>query len=70
MSTSKLIDSSTAFLFEIPRSNSPLVVQELQIGGSRACASSLLLQRVLDGALEVVEFADQPVEPVCRKFRQ
>jgi hypothetical protein len=31
MGTSKLIDSSAAFLFEVPGLNSPLVVQELQI---------------------------------------
>jgi hypothetical protein len=36
MGTRKLIDSSTAFLFEVPGSNSPQVVQELQIGGTRA----------------------------------
>jgi hypothetical protein len=36
MGTSKIIDSSAAFLFEVPGSNSPLVVQELQIGGARA----------------------------------
>jgi hypothetical protein len=36
MGTSKLIDSSAAFLFEVPGSNSPLVVQELQIGGTSA----------------------------------
>jgi hypothetical protein len=35
MGTGKLIDSSAAFLFEVPGSNSPLVVQELQIGGTR-----------------------------------
>ena len=34
MGTSKLINSGTAFLFEVPGSNSPLVVQELQIGGT------------------------------------
>ena len=34
MGTSKLIDSSAAFLFEVPDSNSPLVAQELQIGGT------------------------------------
>jgi len=32
--TSKHIDSSAAFLFEVPGSNSPLVLQELQIGGT------------------------------------
>jgi hypothetical protein len=32
--THKLIDSSAAFLFEVPEQNSPLVVQELQIGGT------------------------------------
>jgi hypothetical protein len=32
MGTSNLIDPSTAFLFEVPERNSPLVVQELQIG--------------------------------------
>jgi hypothetical protein len=31
MGTGKPIDSSAAFLFEVPGSNSPLVVQELQI---------------------------------------
>ena len=36
MGTSKLIDSSAAFLFEAPEQNSPLVVQELQIGGTSA----------------------------------
>jgi hypothetical protein len=35
MSTSKLIVSSAAFLFEVPEQSSPLVVQELQIGGTR-----------------------------------
>jgi hypothetical protein len=39
MGTSKLIDSSAAFLFEVPGSNSPLVVQELQIGGTRMMAA-------------------------------
>ena len=34
MGTSKLIDSNAAFLFEVPGLNSPLVVQELQIGGT------------------------------------
>jgi hypothetical protein len=34
MDTSKLIDSSTASLFEVPGSNSPLVVQELRTGGT------------------------------------
>jgi hypothetical protein len=36
MGTSRLIDSSAAFLFEVPGSNSPLVLQELQIGGISA----------------------------------
>ena len=36
MGTSKTIDSSAAFLFEVPGSNLPLVVQELQIGGTSA----------------------------------
>jgi hypothetical protein len=40
MGTSKLIDSSAAFLFEVPGSNSPLVVQELQIGGTRVAFGS------------------------------
>jgi hypothetical protein len=35
MGTSKLIESSAAFLFEVPEQSSPLVVQELQIGGTR-----------------------------------
>ena len=34
MGTNKLIDSSTASLFEVPGSNSPLAVQELHIGGT------------------------------------
>ena len=34
MGTSKTIDSSATFLFEVHGSNSPLVVQELQIGGT------------------------------------
>jgi hypothetical protein len=34
MGTSKHIDSSAAFLFEVPGSNSPVVLQELQIGGT------------------------------------
>jgi hypothetical protein len=34
MGTSKPIASSAAFLFEVPGSNAPLVVQELQIGGA------------------------------------
>ena len=34
MGTSKLIDTGAAFLFEVPGSNSPLVAQELQIGGT------------------------------------
>jgi hypothetical protein len=34
MSTRKPIDFSAAFLFEVPEWNSPLVVQELQIGGT------------------------------------
>src|SRR5579872_3551699 len=34
MGTSKLINSSAAFLFEVQEANSPLVVQELQIGGT------------------------------------
>jgi hypothetical protein len=42
MGTSKLIDSSAAFLFEVPGSNSPLVVQELQIGGTSAASLKFL----------------------------
>jgi hypothetical protein len=34
MGTSKHIDSSAAFLFDVPGSNSPLVAQERQIGGT------------------------------------
>jgi hypothetical protein len=34
MGTSKSIVSSAVFLFEVPGSNSPLAVQELQIGGT------------------------------------
>jgi hypothetical protein len=34
MGTGKLVDSSAAFLFEVPEPNSPLVAQELQIGGT------------------------------------
>jgi hypothetical protein len=36
MGTRKPIDSSAAFLFEVPGLNSPLVVQKLQIGGTSA----------------------------------
>jgi L-cysteine S-thiosulfotransferase len=39
MGTSKLIDSSAASLFDVPGSNSPLVVQERQIGGTRSAIS-------------------------------
>jgi hypothetical protein len=34
MGTSKLIVSSAALLFEVPEPDSPLVLQELQIGGT------------------------------------
>jgi hypothetical protein len=34
MSTRKFTDSSAAFLFEVPGSNLPFVVQELQLGGT------------------------------------
>jgi hypothetical protein len=34
MGTSNFIDSSAASLFEVPEPDSPLVVQELQIGGA------------------------------------
>ena len=39
--TRKPIDYSAAFLFEVPGSNSPLVVQELQIGGTNAYPQNL-----------------------------
>jgi hypothetical protein len=39
MGTSKLINSSTAFLFEVPEPDLPLVVQELQIGGASPICS-------------------------------
>jgi hypothetical protein len=35
MGTSKLVNASAAFLFEIPETNLPFAVQELQIGGTR-----------------------------------
>jgi hypothetical protein len=35
MGTSSVIDSSIAFPFEVPDTDSPLVVQELQIGDTR-----------------------------------
>src|SRR6516225_9162254 len=35
LGTSKHFDSSAAFLFEVPGSNSPPALQELQIGGAR-----------------------------------
>jgi hypothetical protein len=35
MGTSKSFGPSAAIIFEVPGSNSPLVVQELQIGGTR-----------------------------------
>jgi hypothetical protein len=34
MGTSKLIDSSAAFPFQVPGENLPLVLQELQMGGT------------------------------------
>jgi hypothetical protein len=36
MGISKPFDPGAAFLFEVPGSNSPLVAQELQIGGTSA----------------------------------
>src|SRR6516162_4859743 len=39
--TSKLTDASAAFLFEVPGSNSPLVMQELQIGGTNPSTCAL-----------------------------
>jgi hypothetical protein len=44
MSTSKFIDSSAVFLFEVPEQNSPLVVRELQIGGTSAHFPKFALQ--------------------------
>ena len=41
--SSKHIDSSAAFLFEVPGSDLPLVVQELQIGGTRSEGSKAKL---------------------------
>jgi hypothetical protein len=52
MSTSKLIDSSAAYLFEVPEPNSPLVVQELQIGGTRL-HSGLTKARRYGGEVEI-----------------
>ena len=54
MSTSKLIDSSAALLFEVPESNSPLVVQELQIGGTSAAN---------------LKFLSGPLHPCYRNFK-
>jgi len=50
MGTSKLIDPSAALLFEVPGSNSPLVVQELQIGGTSVVdlTFALVSPRVLE----------------------
>jgi hypothetical protein len=50
MGTSKPFGSSAAFLFEVPGSNSPLVVQELQIGGTRIFEQ---LQEASFGSLEI-----------------
>jgi hypothetical protein len=36
MGTTKNIDSSAAFLFDVPGSNSPFMVQERQIGGTES----------------------------------
>src|SRR6516162_5146828 len=47
--TSKHNDSSAAFLFEVPGSNSPLVVQELQIGGTRSPLYRGFVERSLAG---------------------
>ena len=43
MGTSKYIDSSAAFLFDVPVSKSPLVAQERQIGGTRMPAPAQTL---------------------------
>jgi hypothetical protein len=51
MGTSKLIDSSAAFLFEVPGSNLPLVVQELQIGGTKEGRMTLSVIRPLTLAI-------------------
>jgi hypothetical protein len=54
MGTRKLIDSSAAFPFEVPGSNSPLVVQELQIGGTRRSRGDFA-----DQARKKVTYADR-----------
>jgi hypothetical protein len=46
MGTSKLIDSSAAFLFEVPGAHSPLVVQELQIGGTRPLVGNRVVSSI------------------------
>jgi uncharacterized protein len=52
MGTSKHIDSGAASLFEVPESNSPLGVQELQIGGT----SVGCLQQMSQGRTALVGF--------------
>jgi uncharacterized protein len=52
MGTSKHIDSSAASLFEVPESNSPLGVQELQIGGTSGGG----LQQMSQGRTALVGF--------------
>ena len=42
MGTSKLTNTSAAFLFEVPELDSPLVMQELQIGGTSPKPGKLL----------------------------
>ena len=49
MGSSKLINSSAVFLFEVPGSNLPLVVQELQIGGTSALISKLVSDKLTIG---------------------
>src|SRR5579864_9184175 len=51
MSTSKPVDSSAAFLFEVPGSNLPPVAQELQIGGTRARTSSSIARQYVRGTV-------------------
>jgi hypothetical protein len=49
MGTSKLIDSSTAYRSEVPGRNSPLAVQELQIGGTSAAYLKFFLRKPQTG---------------------
>src|SRR5262252_8450620 len=71
MGTSKLIDSSAAFLFEVPGSNTPLAVQELQIGGTRSGLANHTLKTTTGPAKPEPVSRDGSLRPsvsIARRF--